>query len=260
MKTRIRTTIWCASAALGLAVASSSGWADEEELELSTLKFFIEFNETDEDIGVQCVLGGEPYKRLVVKDPDGQTILNLRPQRSLRRQGMSDFFFESAEPELDELSMEEFLDRFPEGIYEFETITLDNEEQDGDATFTHIIPAGPVIVAPADGMVGIDSTTDLMVQWQSVTQTTAANLPQVACATDDSQPCKIVAYQVIVTKDVDGERLRVFSVDMPPDATSATVPADFLEPDVEYELEIIAVEESDNQTISIIFFTTAAVP
>ena len=44
---------------------------------------------------------------------------------------------------------------------------------------------------------------------------------------------------------------------MPADATSVSVPPEFLDPGVEYELEILAVEESDNQTISIVFFETA---
>ncbi|MDH3280190.1 MAG: hypothetical protein OEQ18_03560 [Gammaproteobacteria bacterium] len=260
MKKHTRALTVISAAAVGLTLGSTTAWSEggaEPELELATLKFFIEFNETDEDIGVQAVLGGEPYKRLVARDPNGSRILQLHPRRSLRRQGLSDFFFESAEPALSEFSMARFLRRFPEGVYEFETITLDDVEQDGDATFTHIIPAGPAIVSPTDGATGIDSGSPLSIVWQPVTTTTSLNPPQLACATDGSTACTIVAYQVIVTKDAEGERLRVYSVDMPPDATSATVPTDFMEPGVEYELEILAVEESDNQTISIVFFTTA---
>lgn len=213
------------------------------ELELETLKLFIEFNETDEDVGVQCVLGGEPYKSLKVFAPDGKRILDLRPRRSLRRQGMSDFFFESAEPALDEVSMEDFLDRFPAGIYEFETRTLENDEQDGDATFTHVIPAGPVITSPGEGDV-VDPDA-LVITWDPVTMTTAFNPPQV--------PVTIVGYQVIVTRE---DPLRVYSVDVGPGTTSVSVAPEFLDAETEYELEIIAIEESDNQTISIVFFET----
>lgn len=79
--------------ALILGVSPCKGWADddEDELTLATLKFFIEFNETDEDIGVQAVLGGEPYKRLSAYNPNGRKILDLRPRRGLKMQGMSDF-------------------------------------------------------------------------------------------------------------------------------------------------------------------------
>lgn len=239
---------------LAFAIASPATWADdddEDELTLETLKFFIEFNETDEDIGVQSVLGGEPYKKLDAYAPDGDKILSLRPKNGLKMQGMSDFFFESAEPTLDEFSMAEFLDRFPEGEYEFETITIDGVEQDGETLFTHIIPAGPVILSPLEGdVVDPDNT---VISWESVTQTTAFNPPVLPCDTTGTELCTIVGYQIIVTRT---DPLRVYSVDVSPDATSITVPPGFLEAGTEYELEILAIEKSDNQTISLLFFET----
>ena len=214
-----------------------------DELVFGTTKFFIEFNETDQDIGVQCVLGGEPYMRLRAYDPSGRLILQLRPQHTLNLQGLSDFFFESVEPTLDELSMNQFLSRFPEGEYEFLAVTIDRELQEGETEFTHNIPAGPVIVYPQEGDV-VDAD-DLVIQWEPVTLTTAFNPPQV--------PVNIVAYQVIVTQD---EPKRVFDVTLSPDVTEVRVPAEFLDEGTEYELEILAVEESDNQTISLLFFET----
>ena len=225
-------------------IADNMRWlARGEKLELATLKFFIEFNETDEDVGVQCLLGGEPYKVLRAFDPKKRLMLQLNPRRSLRTQGVSDFFFESAEPSLDEVSMKEFLGRFPEGEYEFETITLDNQLQAGEVEFTHTIPAGPVITNPLDG--DVVDPENLIITWEPVTMTTEFNPPQL--------PVKIVRYQVIVTCE---DPLRVYSVDMPTDATSVSVPPEFLSQGTEYELEILAVEESDNQTISLLFFTT----
>ncbi len=214
------------------------------ELPLASLKLFIEFNETNEDVGVQCVLGGEPYKKLRAFDPSNKPILSLQPKRSLKKQGMSDFFFESAEPPLDEFSVEEFLERFPEGDYRFLTTTIENQRQGGVTGFTHHIPAGPVITFPLEG--NIVDPANLVVTWESVTMSTSFNPPQV--------PVNIVGYQVIVTRE---DPLRVFSVDMPADATSVTVPEEFLDAGTEYEIEILAVEESDNQTISLLFFETA---
>jgi hypothetical protein len=232
--------------ALILGVATSKGWADddEDELTLETLKFFIEFNETDEDVGVQALLGGEPYKRLSAFGPDGRKILDLRPRRSLKMQGLSDFFFESAEPSLDEFSLDQFLARFPEGEYEFETVTIDGIEQDGETLFTHVIPAGPVITSPEEG-VTVDPD-DLVITWNPVTKTTAFNPPQ--------EPVTIIGYQVIVTRE---DPLRVYSVDVSPDTTSISVPPKFLDAGTEYEVEVLAIEESDNQTISLLFFETA---
>ena len=52
---------------------------------------------------------------LTVSDPNGREILSVRPRRSLALQGMTELFFESAEPEFDELAPAEFFERFPEG-------------------------------------------------------------------------------------------------------------------------------------------------
>ena len=54
---------------------------------------------------------------------------------------LTELFFESSGPPLAEFSVDEFLARFPEGVYEFETIILDGIEQDGETRFTHVIPS-----------------------------------------------------------------------------------------------------------------------
>ena len=229
---------------LTLAASPLRGDDDDDELELETVRFFIELNETDVDVGVQCELGGEPYRSLKAFRPGGQRILNMRPQHALLRQGMSDFFFESAEPELDEVSIDEFLERFPEGEYEFETITLEGEEQDGEAGFTHDMPAGPVILSPLDG--SVVSEHAVVVAWEPVTMTSALFPPQ--------RPVNIVGYEVIVTRE---DPLRDISIDVGPDVHSVPIPAEFLDQGTEYEVEVLAIEETDNQTISIVFFETA---
>jgi hypothetical protein len=79
-----------------------------------------------------------------------------------------------------------------------------------------------------------------------VTQTTALNPPQ--------RPVTIIGYQVILTRS---EPLRVMSFDVSAETTSLTIPPELLDSGTEYELEILAIEKSDNQTISLIFFETA---
>ena len=51
--------------------------------------------------------------------------MNIWLRNGLRRQGLSEFFFESDEPGFDELSPAAFLRRFPQGIYDIEGITLE---------------------------------------------------------------------------------------------------------------------------------------
>lgn len=85
-----------------------------------------------------------------------------------------------------------------------------------------------------------------VITWESVTQTTALNPPQ--------EPVTIVSYQVIVTRE---DPLRVFSFDVSAETTSISLPPGLLDAETEYELEVIAIEASDNQTISLLFFETA---
>ena len=49
----------------------------------------------------------------------------------------------------------------------------------------------------------------------------------------------------------------VYDVHVPPSLTSLSVPDEFLQPGTVYELEVIALEESGNQTFSLGFFLEA---
>ncbi len=86
---------------------------------------------------------------------------------------------------------------------------------------------------------------NVFITWDAVTMTTRLNPPQ--------QPVKIIGYQVIVTR---ADPLRVYSVDVSPETTGLSVAPEFMDPGTEYELEILAIEESGNQTISLIVFET----
>jgi hypothetical protein len=65
----------------------------------------------------------------------------------------------------------------------------------------------------------------------------------------------IVGYQVIVER-VSPQPLLVFSVNLPATVTQVTVPAEFIEAGAEYNVEVLAIEASGNQTISELGFTT----
>ncbi len=66
---------------------------------------------------------------------------------------------------------------------------------------------------------------------------------------------EIVGYQVIVEQE--DPLLRVFSADVPPDVTSIVIPASFMLPGADYKYEVLAIEESGNQTLSESAFFTA---
>ena len=94
---------------------------------------------------------GLDWKKLCVFDPRGKLILEVEPERQLRRQSISGIFFESAEPPNEEVPIETILRRFPEGRYAVRGRAADGRRLTGAATFTHAIPAAPVITLPLDG-------------------------------------------------------------------------------------------------------------
>jgi hypothetical protein len=177
--------------ALILAAAAPELWAKERQrgIPFSRAKMIIEFNSTANegvgDVGVQVLLDGEPWQSLKIENPHGRTILDITASRSLRKQGLTELFFESSEPSLDEVPLAEFLARFPEGKYEFEGKTIDGQEIEGEATFTHVIPAGPVIVSSDEG--DVVDPNNLVIEWEPVTEKIAGSGELV-----------IVAYQVVV--------------------------------------------------------------
>jgi hypothetical protein len=213
---------------------------------LPATKLFIEHNATDEDTGVHGLFDGLDWTTLCVFDPRGRLILKVEPERQLRRQPMSGIFFESAEPPNEEVPIETILKRFPEGQYAVRGRVADGRRLRGAATFTHAIPAGPVITFPADG--GQVPATNLTVTWEHVTTTLGG------------KPLTRTGYEVIVTKDAPddphGFSLPTLDVHVPPSVTSLSIPDQFLEPHTRYELEVLVLEVSGNQTLTSLHFET----
>ncbi len=209
--------------------------------ELDEAKILIEINSTDGDAGIQIFLDGEGWNRMTVIDPSGTQHLELAAQSGIGAQGLTEFFFESAEPSFDEQTLDELLARFPEGEYTFVGETVDGDEITGSAELTHDLPAGPVTSPAADATVDVSGPAQI--SWEQVTS-----------AFDGSGFVDVVSYQVIVEREE--PVLRVFTIDMPSDARSVTIPPEFLEPDATYKYEVLAVEASGNQTITEVEFET----
>jgi hypothetical protein len=214
------------------ATASAGG----DVIELDEAAVFIEWNSTDTDYGIQFFWDGEPWKWMRVKNERGQPALSVWARKNVKAQGLTEGFFESAEPPTSELSMEEFFARFPEGEYEFRGRTLEGDRLVGEADFTHTLPAPPENLSPEE---------DDVVSYLGFT----ASFNPVTLDTD-GDPLDIELYVVVVEKEDDDPILQVFEVILPPTQTSVSVPAEFLEPDTEYKLEVIAQEESGNRTIT----------
>src|SRR5688500_2722152 len=72
-------------------------------LPFSEAELFFELNDTDGDLGIHASIDGEPWTNLEIEAPGDRKLLDIISRGSLRRQGMTQLFFESAEPGFDDL-------------------------------------------------------------------------------------------------------------------------------------------------------------
>jgi hypothetical protein len=76
-------------------------------------------------IRIQIFLDAESWKTLEITDPTGQQIFNVSARGSVGMTGVTELFFESAEPSFQDLPLNELLARFPEGPYTLKGKTVD---------------------------------------------------------------------------------------------------------------------------------------
>jgi len=217
---------------------------------LKEAKLNIEHNATDQDTGFQGAIDSEGWRNLQVHGPDG-TVLSLEGKGGLGKLGLTELFFETVEPANADVPIGEILKTLPEGYYEISGKSMEDGESAGRTTgtawLTHDIPAGPELLSPGEGQ--SVSTAGLLMSWGPVTQT----------ITGDA--VNIIAYQLIIEKDAPPDpdmigKAGSLSIYLPPNVTSIRVPDGFLEARTTYDWEVLAMEESGNQTLSSSGFQT----
>ncbi len=222
---------------------------DEKEVPFDEAVVLAELNDTDGDLGFHASIDGDAWRLLEIEDPGERVILRIRGRGRLRQQGLTQLFFESAEPTFDELTPEEFFARFPEGEYEVSGRATDGSELESDAVFTHLLPA------PADGITvsGVSIDPDLVdcdepppmvsepvvIAWDPIVH----SHPDIG-RTDE--PVEITRYQLVVEREE--PTLLVYSVDLPPTLTELEVPSGFTALGEVFKFEILAREATGNQT------------
>ena len=212
------------------------GASGSKKARLEEAEFFIEYNASDLDAGVQVFLDGDGWDWIEIYNPAGEKIYRFSTDSAAKKIGITELFFESSEPSFDILPFAELLKMYPEGIYEFVGQTVKGEKFESKTKFTHTVPAAPVVSPKAHSVTDPENT---VISWEPVTK---------------PEGIKIISYEVIVERN---EPLRVFDVQhLPSTATKIRVPVDFLEYDTPYQFEVLAKEESGNQTISCGFFRT----
>ncbi len=208
------------------AIASPA--AQGEETPFAFARIYWEYNSSGNDLGVHVTLDGEDWKRLRIEKPNGQSLFEVKGRGPYQTLGMTELFFEGAEPSLNEVPLQSLLNRFPEGEYTFEGKTVDGEDLESTYEFSHAIPAAPSVSATLSG------GTNLVITWTQVTST-PAGFP--------NRPIDIVGYQVIVGS---------YQVTLPATALSVTVSPEFVSSlgSGQHAFEVLAIDRSANQTIT----------
>jgi hypothetical protein len=268
MRTYSAVPILCAAALLALGGARPAS-AQEP---FSETKVLVEINATDGDIGFHALLDADAWHRVTIDDPSGKRIFREKAKGSLADQGLTENFLESDEPlcspELVEeegdsvVTLRKFQKRFPAGDYIFTGKSNEGETLTDTATLTYNLPAAPDIE-------DFDGTGDVPTDNAEVTWAEGDDLGE--CPFDDLIPppgsVPEVGWEVVVEPE-DEEAvfpLRVFSVQLPPEQTSVTVPQEFLDAYVAqgvtvFKFEVGAIEASGNQTFSEGVFCTTECP
>jgi hypothetical protein len=140
-------------------------------------KLIIEFNSTAEDIGVQVFLDADPWKTIDIIAPNGKLIFEVDGRSTVRRLGMTELFFESHEPSINDLSIPEFLALFPEGEYTFIGRNTEGDTVFGKVPFSHRFPDGPSIIGPKKkGRVDPQNT---VISWDPVVTPAGIQIAQI---------------------------------------------------------------------------------
>ncbi len=244
---------------VGPAVWAGGDDEDEDEgIPFDEAEIFFELNNTDGDLGIHALIDGDAWKNMEIVDPSERRLLKVRARSKLRLQGLTEIFFESAEPVFDDLSPAEFFDRFEPGTYEIEGKTLEGEELESETELTHLMPAPPqptvngipMAVQCDEEEPGYDApevTAPVTIAWPAIT-TSHPDLGNPQGSADIT----IHNYQLVVETEIetaDGEELEVLiSVILPPGVTSMVIPAEFIALSDGFKYEVLVREESFNQT------------
>ena len=238
-----------------VAQAATARTVRPEPFKITNVHF--ETNASACDMGIQIVFDTGGITEGSVENPNDEVVYRLQSVAGMEvTHDVTEGFQERVEPPIidlenalgcepspDAISLDELLAAWPAGTYEFEGksggVTFE-----GAAKLTHKVPAGPKIIAPADGAV-VPHDQNLNVRWNKVT---GPILPRLG-------PVQIVGYHVLVV-DVSvavlppGKLKTSFDADVSANETSFLVPKQFLEPNRIYEFEILATEKGGNQTIT----------
>ena len=250
------------------AIATATGMVVQpvSAQEFGEILVRIEVNASDGDVGFHALLDADSWRWLRLDDADGNKVFNAKPFAGARTQGMTELFFESAEPvcvpdpeepDARVQTLADFIALFPEGEYTAYGRTLDNEKLRDSTDFTYDIPAAPDIELTEDMTLAID---DAVIMWAPGDDLGDdchdQSLIDDGSVTDHAE-VEVVRWEIVV-EPADDEGLDfvpVFTAQVPGDQLFITVPEEFLQSYLDLgvttmKFEVGGMEESGNQTFS----------
>ena len=222
--------------------------------ELDECRALIEINASDGDVGFHVLLDAEGWREARIVDPDGNKIFEERPSNNLREQALTENFFETAEPpcwwdsededvdwdEDEVVTLEEFLERFPAGAYEFRNKLEGGEELAGSTILTHVIPAAPVDV----------DFNGSVIEWAYDADPEAEEvLGQCEKPEGLTIAQNLAAFEVVLEPEDEAYSAFKFTVQVPPTVNEVSVPSEYLaalEEGIELKVEVGAIEMRPN--------------
>lgn len=231
-----------------LAALTSVHAATASELPFEEARLYFELNHTDGDLGIHGLIDGGPWKALEIEDPYDNVQLDVMASSRFLSQGMTEIFFESAEPSFDELAPARFFRRFPEGQYEISGIRMDGRELESKVRLSHVMPGPPtnVRINGATAARDCDATlprvgTPVVITWNAVTR----SHPYIG------RPGLIEVEQYQVFTEFEEGSDSKFALDLPPNVTRFHVPVEMIRqatPGDVFKFEILVRAENGNQT------------
>ncbi|NWG91763.1 MAG: hypothetical protein HXY21_04555 [Parvularculaceae bacterium] len=239
----LKSTLLAAGALAGAANADKA--LAQSAVPFSKHDIYFELNATDGDIGLHGILDGDSWKVATIRGPGGAfNVLRAVPNQASPEFGMTELFFESNEPPLEERSFAELITLFPPGVYDFVGKRAeDNAPMFAQDVLSAAMPCPPVVPTPKiiDG--------DLMMRWR----------PRAGSYDPDTGVCStgsavsVAAYQIVVElEDTQSGFVRKFSADLPPGARRIETPDELLlgvnPSTTEAKAEVLVIAPDGNRT------------
>src|SRR5262245_60053325 len=103
------------SQVLVLALLACAAFVPSRAASFSEARIYIEYNASANDLGFHVSLDGENWKTLKISNPSGVKVFEVTGLAGYAQLGLTELFFEGAEPTLDTFPLAQLLALLPGG-------------------------------------------------------------------------------------------------------------------------------------------------